>query len=425
MAPPSSVRSCLPTTFRSIALAASLTLIAVGAGAEEPLAEAELVARYLDGPTVDADLDAWAARARAAGTVSVDVASPEIAYRHEDAAGPAGARTDAIGASLTVALGAALGARRASAAAASESALASREAALLDSVCALRFEAAGLWAAQQEASARRVAQDRLDELAAALGELARAGESSGYDGDRAVLAASTHRASLVEATGREVELRALLSRRVGAPVPAVSLGPMATLDPLDELVEQALGSHPGLVALRRMRDARDRQRSAVQASGAPDLTLSGGARFDAPPEGGPASPGFEVGVAVELPVTGRARVQVASASAELSEAEAELLRAEQRIGAAVEAAWSRAASVVEVPAPAVDPAAVWAAARDRYLGGEASIDELLQTANDVEEAELADLTLQVLERTARRDLDCAVGRFDDAALQSVLEEALR
>lgn len=413
-----------PTTFRSIA--GLVLLLCVGGGeASEPLAEAELVARFLAGPAVEAELSAWSAHAEAAGTPVVDVPNPELAYRHDEARGPAGARTDAVGASVTLDLGLTAGPRRASADALSSSVGASRRAALLDAICSLRQDAGRMWSVQQEASVRVQAQARLDELAAALSELATAGEASGYDRDRAALAAASHRLALAEITAAATSDRSALERRVGASVEGLQLVSLPAIDELERLLEVAREEHPELVALRRRRAAAERARAAARRSGAPDLRLSGAARFDAPPEGGAPTPGFEVGVAIELPLFDRARAEVASADAELSESEAALLHVEQEVLGRIEGGWRRAVAASEIPALGPDPTAVWTAARARYSGGEASIDELLQTARDVEEAQLATLVVTRLTRSARLDLSCAVGRFDDPIIQSALEEALR
>lgn len=411
-----------PTTFRSIA---AFCLVALVAEASEPLGEAELVSRFLAGPAVEAELAAWAARADAAATPVVSVANPELEYRHDEARGPAGARTDAIGASVTLDLGLTAGPRRASAEARSGSVLASREAALLEAICSLRRDAGRLWSVEQESTVMQQAQGRLDELAAALSDLAEAGEASGYDRDRAALVAASHRLAVAEASASAAADGRSLERRVGGAVEGLQLAVLPAAGELAPLLQAGRDAHPELVALRRLRDAAERTRIAARRSGAPDLRLSGAARFDAPPEGGAPTPGFEVGVALELPVIDRARADVAEAHAALAETEAALLRHEQDVLGRIETAWRRAVAASEIPALDADPAAVWSAARARYAGGEASIDELLQTARDVEDAQLAGLGVARLGRSARLDLSCAVGRFGDPAIQSAFEEALR
>jgi len=329
-----------------------------------------------------------------------------------------------VGASLTLDLGMTAVPRRASADAREGAVRASRSGALLDAVCSLRRDAGRLGAARQERAVRARAQGRLEELASALSELARLGEASGYDRDRAVLAAASHRLAVAEAAAEEQATRASIEGRVGGGVDGLELQTLPTPADLPALLATGR-EHPDLVALRKARDAAERGQVAARRTAAPDLTLSGAARFDTPPEGGAPRPGFEVGVALELPVVDRARHDVAAAGAEVSVADAELLRREREVAAEIEAAWRRAAVAAEVGPLGVDPGVVWTAARDRYAGGEASIDELLQTARDVEEARLSELGVRRLARAARLDLACAVGRFHDPAVQSAFEEALR
>ncbi|MCO4769693.1 MAG: TolC family protein [Deltaproteobacteria bacterium] len=414
----------------ALALALASTVLAAPAPAEEPphqppTAEADLVARYLASPVMRARIAAANARTTAAGIADVDVTNPEIAYRHEDARGTAGARTDAVVGTVTVDLGfVAAGERRAANQRGEAGPLWAR-AAVVDAVCGLRREAGDSVAADSELAVRRRAQGRLETLGDTLVQLAAAGEASGYDRDRTLLAVAAHRVDLAVAEGEAQALRSTLAARVSQDVESLELSSPSELPAPDQLVETAIESHPELRALLLEQKAARTAEAAARRKVAPDLTLSGGARFDAPPDRGPATPGFEVGAAVELPIFDTHKAEAFRAEASLQEIGATLARRQAEVGAEVRSAWTRLASARRLGGLEADPAAVWDAAQDRFVGGEASIEELLQTARDVEAAQLSELRAQTLRRTAYIDLWCAAGTHPEAPISAAIEEALR
>ena len=97
---------------------------------------------------------------------------------------------------------------------------------------------------------------------------------------------------------------------------------------------------------------------------------------------------------------------------------------EAELRATVEAAW-RQVNVLGPMPPAPGGETTWEGARARYAGGEASVDELLTVATDVEQAELAQIEGAGLRRRARLELSCASGAFPEPEFQSLLEETLR
>lgn len=137
------------------------------------------------------------------------------------------------------------------------------------------------------------------------------------------------------------------------------------------------------------------------------------------------APGFEVSASIELPVVDRAQRAVREAAAARQQHAARLARQELELRSAMESAWERGAVARGLAEQVLDPEAIWDAARARYAGGAASIDDLLQTASDVEDAQLATLAARMLIRRADLDLQCAAGRFTDPAIQSAIDEALR
>jgi hypothetical protein len=62
---------------------------------------------------------------------------------------------------------------------------------------------------------------------------------------------------------------------------------------------------------------------------------------------------------------------------------------------------------------------------DLYTAGELPLGELLQTAEAVEDASLATIAQERLQRRAHLDLSCATGQFANPAVQSLLQETLQ
>jgi outer membrane protein TolC len=190
------------------------------------------------------------------------------------------------------------------------------------------------------------------------------------------------------------------------------------------LVDAALGADPLLSALRDERRAGERALAADRRAGVPDLGLSAGARWDEGAAGGESRRGYELGLSLELPFLDRNQVGVAASRAALAEAEAALAQREAELRAQVEAAWSQVEALGPDPAPS--PAdALWEGARSRYAAGEASVDELLAAAQDIEAAELAAVDGAEMRRRARLQLSCATGAFPEPEIQALLEESLR
>ena len=62
---------------------------------------------------------------------------------------------------------------------------------------------------------------------------------------------------------------------------------------------------------------------------------------------------------------------------------------------------------------------------DLYRSGELPLGELLQTAEAVEDASLATIAQERLQRRAHLDLSCATGYFSNSAVQSLIQETLQ
>ncbi|TNE89979.1 MAG: hypothetical protein EP330_09850 [Deltaproteobacteria bacterium] len=386
--------------------------------------EAELLRRALSAPVLSADLEAVGAQTLADRTAVPLLDSPALEARHEEAKGDWGATTNAVGASVTVDLGLSPLSYTRAGRLRGDAGERRRDAVALDLACGLRADATDLWAASDSAMVSEAAQGRLEELLQTLTALAEAGEASGYDRDRTTLAVVAHLTEAQDRAGTAETLRARVSALVGEPVDEVQLAPVSETPTLDASLE-ALAGHPSLDGLSLERDAAKASRDAARRDQLPDLTLSGGPRWDSAPTGGPSSQGFEVGGAVQIPWTDGSRAESRQQAADLAAAEARLLRARAELESAVRAAHRRVEALRSSAVVASDPEVVWTAAFDRYTAGESSLDDLLQVAEAVEAARLATIERERLLRRAYLDLSCATGRFADPTLQSVLEEAVR
>jgi outer membrane protein TolC len=413
-----------PTQLRSIATTFSrrllLGLIFCGP-AHAAESEVNLIRRVLSGSVTTADVAAAGADARAKATAPAHP-NPELDVRHEEARGPAGATTDAVGGSISIDLGLSGLVEARAAHLRGQAGSLRRTAVVLESLCDARRDSTELWAATQRVAAITEAHDRVLGLSESLAALAMAGEASGYDRDRAALSAAAHSLDQVGAEGDLATHQAHLSVLTGSDVTRVDLVPVGPLPSL-ESAQALLADHPELAALRFERDAAVRSISAARRSALPDLTVSGGARWDAAPNG-PATPGMEIGGSIEAPLFDWSRGRVRRVVADQALADAAYLHREAELSAAIHSAWARA-SFMEEFHEGPDPQRVWSVSVDRYHAGETSLEELLQIAEDVESAVVSATETQRLNRLARIDLSCATGRFHEPAIQAVFEEALR
>ncbi len=407
------------TTLRRILGMAALG-VAVPAWAE-PISEADLIRRVLAAPIAVADLDAVEAQTRADRTSSSSLDSPTVGARHEDVVGDA--TTTALGGSVTLDLGLSpLAGARASRLLADAGAH-RRAAVALATACGVRADALELWAANLSVVASLDAQERLNRLLATMEAFEGAGESSAYDRDRTAMAVVAHRTEVDDWVGEAERLRALLTSLAGGePVVDVVLATLSPAPGLDASLAE-LANHPALLSASLQAGAAKAQRTAAQLDQIPDLTVSGARRWEKTPTGN--AQGFEFGGSVEVPWMNGDRAEARHQGAEHAAMEARRVRAEAELVGAVRGAHRRVAALAVAPAVASDPEAVWTAAMDRYISAETTLDELLQVAEAVEAARLAIVERQRLIRSAHLDLSCAVGRFPDPAIQSVVEEAAR
>jgi len=407
-----------PTTLRS-RWVFLLFLGAPSAAAEGPKTEADAVRLYLQSELGTLEREASHRTALAARTAPAH-ANPELEVRHEEARGPAGATTDAVGGAISLDLGLSGLAERSAAKLRGEAGSHWQASTVLDGICAIRRDSTDLFASASTAAAIDESQTRLEALMQTLDALAAVGEVSGYDRDRARLTVTAHRLQAATAGGDLATLRARLSAIIGTSVTDLVLEPLPPLPARDSWAGQA---HPEIEALRYESLGGAKAESAAKRAAIPDLRVSGGARWDAPP-GGTATPGFEVGGALQLPLLDGSRDQVRKAAAERAQTDFRLSRRRAELSATAESAWLRADALSSMGEVA-DPAGIWDSAVARYSAGEGSLEDLLQVAEGVEAASVASIEHQRQLRHARIDLACAIGRFDEPALQDAFEEATR
>ncbi len=349
---------------------------------------------------------------------------PILEARQEQANGPAGNSTQIVGGSVVLPPGLPGLATHRAAALREEAGSHWVRVDTVAAVCGVREATLDLWLAEARLARVTDAQDRLTTLHERSIALARAGEVAGYDRDRLALTVERHRVVVDrQKRDRAEAVAALRGWLVDAPQ-SVTLLPMAELPALEQAVSDAVAGDPMLQALRQEQEAARVSLSAARRGAVPDLTISGGARWDAMPDGSERTPGYEVGVAVSLPVFDRNQVAVRGAMADLAELDARVARREAEVRAAVELSWAQAESL----GPAIEGTStdtVWDGARRRYGRGESSVDELLTVAADVEETELARLAGVEMRRRARLGLACTVGTFPEDSIQTLIEETLR
>jgi outer membrane protein TolC len=388
-----------------------------------PSHETDLVEGFIAGPAFQSELAASAQTAVAAGTGPALFENPELQARHEDARGPTGANTDALGAELTVDLGFSATGHRQAAELRGQAGMYRQRAVALQSICAFRDEVLELWTSQEKALVATQAQARLEHLLEQTTALAGAGDVPGYDRDRTALVLVTHEAALMALVGAREGQRTRVIALSSAAVDHVVLAPRVEPVALDGLLEAAQ-QNPELVALRLELEAAELELSATRREAVPDLALYGGARWDDEVDGSSPSRGYEVGASLELPVFDMGQAERADAGAGLAGAQALLLQREQHILARVEAAAGLVAQLDTALVPP-DADALWAAATERYFADEGGIGALVDLADDLEAAGLSGVQHHANLRRADLELSCAVGAFREPTLQSALEDSLR
>lgn len=386
--------------------------------AAEP--EVELVSRYLTGPVASAEERADEAATRAAATAPTQGLRPTLEARREVARGPAGASSDVVGGAVALDLGRSAWAERQAAVVRADAEVPLHKAHRLEAICGIRTEVLLLWAADAHAEAQVTALSRLESLLGVVAGLVEAGERSDYERQRLALMVQVQRSAAAAAAGGAAAQRAQMAALLGGPVGAVTLSALTT-KPAAASWSSLVQQHPLLIALRMERDATAREVAAARRDAAPELSLTGGTRWDAPPDGGPSAQGYEVGASLALPDIASVRRGVRAAEAGLAAVEARLAQETAALAASAEGASQRLEVLAELPVQRIS-SGLWETSWQRYRAGESSLEEVMQIAAELAAVQDA-VTEQVrLTRQARLDLSCAVGYFDEPEIQSVFED---
>ncbi|MCA9490619.1 MAG: TolC family protein, partial [Myxococcales bacterium] len=183
---------------------------------------------------------------------------------------------------------------------------------------------------------------------------------------------------------------------------------------------EGTAEHPELAALELDVRASERDQAAAALGALPDLTVEGGARWDAMPDGSQRTPGYEIGASVQLPIFERNRRETLARRSDAAEARATLERRRAELTSQTVAAEARIALLTRSP-ESPDPEPIWTAAELRYQAGESSLEELLQAAERVEAAALARIEHARRLRHAELDRSCAAGALPEPFASLVRE----
>jgi len=416
----------LSTTLRSSLLGMLSWAVFCGTpvGAAEPVSELHLVDMALTGELGRARAEADGRAVDAAHALRRRPTNPVLDLRRDQANGPAGASTEVVGAAWTIGLGLPALASQHAAEQRGAAVRSTVQARRVDTICAVRAAALETWRTGERARVVLHAHERLEGVVQTVAALANVGDLSQHEQARAALALAAHEAAREEAFSDARTATARLEAWTGQPLASggVSLLPLAVLPDEDALVARAVEQAPGVVVLRAQRAAVEGEQAAARRAALPDLTVAGGRRWDAMPDGSARTPGFEVGAALALPIFDRNQAERAELSHQLAELDAALARERALVEPQVRAWWATAAAV-SVPLPAVEANALWQDAVDRTVAGEASLESLLGLARDLEVAAVSRLDAEARQRAAHLSLSCAVGAFPHPELQALLVAA--
>ena len=400
-----------------------LLALAAPATAGEPVGEVELVRLALHASLVGAELDALRAQGDAAATSTLAVPNPTLDARREQGGGPDGPSLDALGGSITLDLGLSGLAELRAAGLRGEAGQAWLRAGTVAAVCEVRGGVLEAWLAAERVASSHVAEARLVELEQAVAALARTGDRSDYEHQRIELVVAAHAGQVAADVADEATSGASLDALAGVAIGQVELLPLGELGDLGASLANAWANDPVRAALQHELRAAEHALAAARRGSLPDLTVSGAARWETL-EPGTTSQGYELGAGLEVPLFDRGQAERAEQRASLAQLQARLVQRETSLRTQVEASWHVATGLDALPV-LPDTEGIWQGARQRYMAGEADLDELLAVATDIAAAERARLDAEALRRSSRLQLACLAGTFDHPELQALVEEQNR
>jgi cobalt-zinc-cadmium efflux system outer membrane protein len=283
----------------------------------------------------------------------------------------------------------------------------------------LRDAYTALLLAQEREAVLRNGIDALQRLVDVLRVREEGGEGSSYDRIRGARAVLDLEADLSAAAVARAQAQGQLAAYLGSQavpetlVAADALSPATTVPSLETVVQEALSSRGDYRSTQLSIGQFDAEREAATRLRVPTPTLTGGLkRSDI---GNTSASGYQFSVDFPVPLFSRGQAAIALATAQRTQAEAEVESWRMRIEAEVRAAHTalaiqqeRAARYRQSAAEIAEPLAK--IGRVAYEEGELGILELLDSDRQALDARLRILDLAAAARRAEIELDRAIGR---------------
>jgi len=283
----------------------------------------------------------------------------------------------------------------------------------------LREAYAALLLAQEREAVLRSGIDALQRLVNVLRVREEGGEGSSYDRIRGARAVLDLEADLSAAAVARARAQGELAAHLGSQavpetlVAADALRPVTTVPALETAVQEALSSRGDYQSTQLSIGQFDAEREAATRLRVPTPTLTGGLKRSE--LGNTSASGYQFSVDLAVPLLSRGQAAVALATAQKTQAEAEVESWRMRIEADVRAAHTalrihqeRAARYRQSASDIAEPLAT--IGRVAYEEGELGILELLDSDRQALDARLRILDLAAAARRAAIELDRAIGR---------------
>lgn len=378
--------------------------------------EAEVVEYALARSAIQEAEDARLLAAESAVTESTTLPNPVASLTHENANVPAGnASESTVMISQTFDISGRRQLRK-------EAAETRREATRLDSysrriaiVQDVRKSFSDALYLQELQAAHLAWIERLDAATNVVGQLAQAGEASGYDRRRLEREAQTAKAKLRLIQAEASRKQEILAGTIAKPVTDATafkgnLIPDAPL-PLETLLASS-SKHPEIASLETQAAASERDRQAAELLGRPDITLGLGTKHVSEP--GFSDNGLMLALSVPIPVFDKGQAQEQQAHARVAALQAERSLKLARAQAELRGLWSQTTQLRQA-AIAYQGETLPAAqelsriAEASYRAGEGNLLELLDAYRAELEAQTMKLDLALQARLSRIELDALAG----------------
>jgi len=269
---------------------------------------------------------------------------------------------------------------------------------------------------QQELQASHVAWlKRLDAVTNIVGQLARAGEASGYDRRRLEREAQTAKVRLRVIQAEASRRREILSGTMAKPIADASMfeGNLIPDSPLPiETLLAGSSKHPEIAGLEAQVTASERDRQVAELLQRPDITLGLGTKHVSEP--GFSDNGLILALSVPIPVFDKGKAQEQQAHAQVLALQSELSLKHSRVQAELRGIWSQTTQLRQAALEYQDETLITAQELSRiaeasYRAGEGTLLELLDAYRAELEAQTLKLDLALQARLSRIELDALTG----------------